>query len=466
MALQLEHAVAIIGRDAAIADVTTMMQQSRLVTVAGPGGIGKTRLAEELVRVTKQPDNRLAFVDLASLGRGDLIPDAITRSAGLELGSQSDPLEALVAGLRERSLLVALDNCENHSADCARVADALVRECPGVSIIATSREPLGIAGEAVYRLGPLDEDAALRLFELYARRVRPEFTFSDDDRTGVREICKRLDGLALAIELTAPYVHSMSLGELRRRLDGHFRLTVGSGRVESVVAWSYERLSDGERALFRRAGVFAGSFTSSAAQAVSGGTVETLVEKSVLVRVGERYRMLEPIRGFALERLRAENEETATRRAFATYYTTLAEDANARFGFGTQDAWLSTLEPELEHFRAGLEWTRDHDVPLATRLATSLVDFWELVNLAPEGLRRSEAILAVTRDPEGRDALPILLTIARLSMISHVYWHSFELYERAKSLARRYDDERALAEALRIGARARRILGIETQRCV
>jgi len=176
--------------------------------------------------------------------------------------------------------------------------------------------------------------------------------------------------------------------------------------------------------------------------------------------------MLEPIRQFALERLRGEGEELETRRAFAVYYTDLAEAGSNRFGYGTQEAWLAALEPELEHFRSALEWTRDHDVPLATRLATSLVDFWELVNLASEGLRRSETILAVTRDPEAHDALPIVLVTARLSMIAHVYWRSFELYERAKALARRYADERGLAEALRIGARARRILGIETQRCV
>lgn len=441
------------------------MERARLVTICGPGGIGKSRVAEELAGERPRDDNGLAFVDVASLGRGDLIPDAITRSAGLELGSQSDPLEALLAGLRERTLLVVLDNCEHLVLDCARIASAL-RECPSVRILATTREPLGVDDELVYRLGPLDEEASLRLFELYARRDHPDFAFARTDDVAVREICKRLDGLALAIELTAPYVHSMTLGQLRSRLDGHFRLSVGSGRVESVVAWSYERLSDDERAVFRRCGVFAGSFTLQAARTIAGDAVEALAEKSMLVRAGERYRMLEPIRQFALERLRSEGAETATRRAFATYYTHLAEGAHLAFGFATQEAWLGSLEPELEHFRAALEWTHDHDVPLATQLATSLVDFWELANLAPEGLRRSETILAVTRDPEGHDALPILLAIARLSMISHVYWHSFELYERAKILAQRYDDRRALAEALRIGARARRILGIETQRCV
>jgi predicted ATPase len=464
VALQLDRTVAIIGRDDAIADVSALMQRSRLVTIAGSGGIGKTRLAEELARATERP--RLAFVDLGSLGHGDLIPDAITRSAGLELGSQSDPLQALIAGLRERALLVVLDNCERLAAECARVAAGLLRDCPSVNILATSREPLGVEGESVYRLGPLDEAAAIRLFETYARRDRPEFTFSETDYGAVREICKRLDGLALAIELTAPYVHTMPLGQLRARLDGHFRLSVGSGRVESVTAWSYERLSPGERTVFRRCGVFAGSFTAEAARMVAGDAVEALAEKSMLVRAGERYRMLEPVRQFALERLRSEGEEIATRRAFAGYCAALADEAGSRFGFGSQEAWLGMLEPELEHFRAALEWTHDHDVLLATQLATSLVDFWEFANLAPEGLRRSETILAVTRDPEGRDALPILLAIARLSMIAHVYWHSFELYERAKALARRYDDERAFAEALRVGARARRILGIETQRCI
>jgi predicted ATPase len=466
VALQLQQTVALIGRDDAIADVAALMERARLVTISGPGGIGKTRVAEELAGAAARHDNGLAFVDLASLGQGDLIPDAITRSAGLELGSQSDPLEALIASLRQRSLLIVLDNCEHLTADCVRVASALLRECPGVSILATRREPLGVDGELVYRLGPLDERSALTLFEMYARRDHPEFSFAEAEYGAVREICKRLDGLALAIELTAPYVHSMTLGQLRSRLDGHFRLSVGSGRIESVVAWSYERLPENERAVFRRCGVFAGSFTAHAACAIAGGAIEVIAEKSMLVRSGERYRMLEPIRQFALERLRGEGEEAATRRVFAAYYTQLAEEATRKFGFDTQEGWLGALEPELEHFRAALEWTHDHDVPLARKLVASLVDFWELANLAPEGLRRSETILAVTRDPESHEALPILLAIARLAMISHVYWHSFELYERSKALARRYEDERGFAEALRIGARARRILGNETQRCV
>lgn len=464
VALQLRRTVPLIGRDDAVAGVAESMQHSRLVTIAGPGGIGKTRLAQELVRATGRPG--VAFVDLESLGRGDLIPDAVTRSAGLELGSQSDPLEALIAGLRERSLHVVFDNCDRLAADCASTAAALLRECPNVSFLATSREALGVEGESVYRLGPLDDAAALQLFELYAQRDRSEFAFSEADYAVVRDICKRLDGLPLAIELTAPYVHAMPLGQLRARLDGHFRLSLGSGRIESVTAWSYERLTENDRAIFRRCAVFAGSFSAGAARAIAGGAVDPLAEKSMLVRVGERYRMLEPIRQFALERLRSEDAERTARHAFTAYFTELAEEAHRGFGFGTQETWLGGLEPELEHFRAALEWTHDYDVPLATRLATSLVDFWEFANLAPEGLRRSETILAVTRDPESRDALPTLLAIARLAMIAHVYWHSFELYERAKVLARRYDDERAFAEALRIGARARRILGIETQRCV
>jgi predicted ATPase len=476
VALQLRRAAAIVGRDDATADITALMRRSRLVTVAGPGGIGKTCLAEHVAAIAvEQPAKDVAFVDLAPLNDGELIPDAITRAAGLELGSQSDSLEALVAGLRAQRLLVVLDNCEHLVGECARVATALIRECAGVRLLATSREPLNLDFERVYRLGPLAEDAAIELLELHARRDHPDYAFSDADLPTVREICKRLDGIALAIELAAPYVHLMPLGQLKARLDGHFRLLIGAGRrsvttrhqtVETLIDWSYARLSEDERAVFRRAAVFSDGFSEDAGRAIAGDALGALIEKSMLVHCGDRLRMLEPVRQYALERSEAEGDEPQARRSFANYYAAIADDAARRFGYGTQEAWLERLEPELEHFRAALDWAHDHDVPLATRLLTNLIDFWELANLAAEGLRRSEAILAVTRDPEGREALPILLAIARLSMIAHVYWHSFELYERAKTLALRYGDARAHAEALRIGARARRILGIDTRSCV
>ncbi|MBV8153859.1 MAG: hypothetical protein JOY98_05520 [Candidatus Eremiobacteraeota bacterium] len=477
--------VAIVGREREIADVESLAERSRLVTITGPGGIGKTRLAAEVAGAGARPGERVAFVDLAPIADPALIADAVARAAGVEFDPPGDPVEALASALRLQHLLVVLDSCEHLVAACAKLVEAVAREGSGVRFIATSREPLGIAAETVYRLEPLDERASMTLFTELALRADPDFAPGETEMPVLRHICKRLDGIALAIALAASYVSSLTLGQLRSRLDGHFRLLIGENQhdapirhktLDALIDWSYDTFSQPERTVFRRLGTFTDSFTREAAVAIVSdreldpkhveGALDGLVAKSVLDRTGDRYRMLEPIRQYALGRFDNPGEEFTVRQRFADYYAHYAEEAAQRFGYGTQEAWIDLLAPELENFRAALDWARDCDPALGARLVTSLTDFWELYNIAAEGLRRSEAMYAGIPDPDGAPALRLLLSTARLSMIAHVYWRSFELYERAFTLAVRFDDRSALAEARRIGARARRILGIVPERCL
>jgi predicted ATPase len=428
---------------------------------------------------------RIVFVDVSPIADPQLIAGAIARAIGIEFDLQGDSIESLLAALPSQPLLIVLDNCEHLVDACARLAGELVQKCAHVRVLATSREPLGIAAEAVYRLGPLEAGAAHELFTAHAHQVDPQFAPVAKDLPVLHEICRHLDGIALAIQLAASHVNAMSLGQLRSRLDGHFPLLIAGGgtgepsrhkTVEALIDWSHDVLSPRERAVFRRLGAFTDRFTLEAACSVAAGdapgltdvarVVEALVEKSMIVRTGDRYRMLEAVRQYALERLLERREERDARRAIAAYYANHTRTLAQRFGFGSQDEWFGSLVPDLENFRAAIAWARDLDVRLASELAANLLDFWEFASLAAEGLRRSEAILAAMEHPDEPEALPILLAIARLAGVTHVYWRSLEIAERARVLAERSNDRSTLAELRRIGARARRILGVETHRCV
>jgi predicted ATPase len=473
-----------IGRAREIADVGTLLERSRLVTIAGPGGIGKSRLAAEIAGGTQGEAGALAVVvDVAPIRDPYLIPGAIARSIGLEFDPRGDPLDALAMALPNRPLLVMLDNCEHLAGACARLAEMLVLNCPNVRVFATSRMPLGADREIVFRLGPLDEKESLALFNEQAHLVDPTFSTSDSELPVLREICKHLDGVALAIQLAASHVPDMPLGQLRARLQGHRRLSAGRDwtdirhrNLDALVEWSYETLSQRERDTFARLAAFPDSFTAEAGVEVATGTdcgagdatlaLAALVDKSMIMRTGERYRMLAPIRQYALERLRDQDDEHGVRHAFALYYARRCATTARAFGLGSQDAWIASLSPDIENVRAALAWAHDFDPPLATRMVADLVDFWELAGLASEGLRRSEAILAVLAEPNDAAALPVLMVVARLSMVTHAYRRSFEMATRARTPAERSRDFLAMAELRRIEARARRILGVETERCV
>ncbi|HVA33395.1 MAG TPA: hypothetical protein VNG31_04555 [Candidatus Baltobacteraceae bacterium] len=487
MANNLPHyPMPIVGRDREIADVAAALSASSVVTLAGFGGIGKTRLAVEVAGKLEAARDGTWFVDLAPIADGDLVPGSIAAAVGVELAANQDPVEALIAALRGKHMLILLDNCEHVVAKTAGIVDGLIRSCPDVRVLTTSREPLGVAGEAVYRLGPLDGDSAIELFVALAHGADPHFSAGGRNAAVLRDICKRLDGIALAITLAAASVRVMPLGQLRARLDGRFRLLVAANRttlprhqtMQALIDWSYDLLDETERTVLRRLSVFSGGFGAEAAASVTADAsvgqpeveraLGSLAEKSMIAydAGSQRYAMLESIRQYALERLREFEEEEATRRAFAGYFAERAATARASFGEGSEERWLGAYAPDLDNFRGALDWARNADVELAAAIATDLGDFWEFENLAGEGLRRCEVILAALVHPDDPHALPLLLAAARLSLAVRVYRRSLELAQRARSLAERAKDPAALAEARCIAGRSCYLLGIDPQRAL
>lgn len=480
------YPTATIGRERDRASVAGLLERSRLVTLAGTGGIGKTRLAVEVAsHLEPAPADGIWFVDLASIGEADLVAGTVAAAMGLELPSHREPLEALVATLRPMRALIVLDNCEHVLGDAGRVASALLEAAPNLRILATSREPLGVAGEAVARLGTLDEAAAIELFVARAMQADPQFSMGGRNAPFVREICRRLDGIALAIELAAVGVRVMPLGQLRARLDGRFKLMLAEHRavhlprhqtMQALIDWSHELLTGPQRVLFRRLAVFGGSFSSDAAAHVARGSeidedaarriVAELAEKSMIVSAGDepaRCRMLESIKQYALEHLLQAGEEPAARATHAAYFLDRALDAHASFGTGSEEAWMTAYGPDLDNFRAALDWGRERDVGLASGLAAALPEFWEYHNLAAEGLRRSEAVLAAYEDPSDPATVPLLLAIAELALAARVYRRSLETSERAIALSEGRRDEAAIAQGRRIAGRSRYLLGIQPE---
>jgi predicted ATPase len=476
------YALPIIGRDREIAGVAGLLRGSQIVTIVGAGGIGKTRLAVEVVSGAEENREDLVwFVDLAPIGDPQLVPTAIAAAMGLELAPAGDICAALVAALKAERGLLLLDNCEHVIRSVATVVAALARDCPGIRVLATSREPLNVAGETIYRLETLDEASAIALFVARARSADPAFSPEGRNATLVREICRQLDGIALALELAAANVRVMPLGQLRARLGGRFRLVTRHRAtalarhetIEALIDWSYDLLSPLQQTVFARLSVFAGAFFSEAAAAVADepGDVSIvlgeLAEKSMLVSNREyppRYRMLESIRQYALEHLRRRDEERARRSAHAEFFLQRSADAAATFGTGTEEAWLGRYAPDLDNLRAALDWAIVNDIGLAAKIAANLAEYWEYVNLAAEGMRRSEAIFAALHDENAPQALPVLLTVAKTALAARVYRRSLEAGERALALAERGGLDGAAAEARRLAGRSRYLLGIEADR--
>jgi predicted ATPase/class 3 adenylate cyclase/DNA-binding CsgD family transcriptional regulator len=385
-----------VGRGPQIQDVRQTLADNRLVTLTGAGGVGKTRLA---VEVAHGFDDAVWFVDLAPITVPDLVPVAVARALGLPDQVGRSMVETVIRFVGDRHMLIVLDNCEHLlDATAAFIVD-LLGTCPGLTLLATSREPIGVTGEVTWRVPSLSlADEAIELFTDRARRVRPAFIITDDNATAVSEICTRLDGMPLAIELAAARVRALSLDEILASLHDRFRLLTGGARtavrrqqtLRASVDWSHALLTEPERVLFRRLAVFMGGFDLDAAQAVAGGgEVESyhvvdqltlLVDKSLVVAENNsgrtRYRLLETMRQYALEKLGESGEADRVRVRHRDYYTAMAAllETPARTG---HEQRIEQLETEIDNLRAAFAWSRENsDTGLALQLASSLQPLW------------------------------------------------------------------------------------------
>jgi predicted ATPase/DNA-binding SARP family transcriptional activator len=417
------HLTSFVGREEELRRVAVLLRERRLVTLVGPGGTGKTRLAQELAAPGREG---VRWVELAPLGDPVDVPRAVlaavgAREAGLmERGVRpADPLERLRSALASKRLLLVLDNCEHLVEAAARLVDALLAACPELRVLATSREPLGVPGESLWPVPPLDEPSAVRLFLDRATAVRPHFAPAGGSAAAVAKVCRRLDGMPLAIELAAARLRSLTVEQVLERLDDRFSLLTGGSRtalprhqtLRAVVDWSWDLLDEPERVLLRRLSVFAGGATLEAAEEVCGGrglpgaavldVLARLVDRSLLEAVAAepgtmRYRLLETVRAYGLERLAEAGEETAIRRAHAERFLALAERAEPELRGHDQLAWLARLNAEHDNLLAGLRWAVDAgEAELAQRLVLSLYWYWTLRGYRIESrawLRRAAAL--------------------------------------------------------------------------
>ena len=477
-----------IGRARERSEVRALVESSRLVTLTGPGGCGKTRLSlQAAAEMLDGTGDGVWLVELAAVADPEAVPAVIAGTLGIVPRAGRAGLEALLDALAPLDMLVVLDNCEHLIDACAKVADALIRRCPRVTLVATSREPLGISGEIIYRVPSLSLPAsgdpvvpessdAIALFADRARAQGAGLTVNEETLPVIVSICRRLDGLPLAIELAAARLRSLSLNGLHDRLDQRFRLLTGGSRtalarqqtLRAAVDWSYSLLNDAERLLLRRLSLFPETFDLDAAEAACGfGDIAVfdvaellgaLVDKSLIVAEPAggalRYRLLETIRQFAAERL-AENgqdEATVVLAAHARHYLSVAEAAAPHLTGPDQGRWFARLDADQVNLRYAARYASG--VPGGTgqvlRLAVALGRYWLARSHGGEGLAPLTSAIGrpdARADPVlfGR-ALIVAVLVSRVSDMASARRYG----EQAVELARQLADSRLLIRALAV----------------
>jgi predicted ATPase/class 3 adenylate cyclase len=479
---------AFVGRGREVAEVWALVESSRLVTLTGAGGCGKTRLGLQVAaELLDGSGDGVWLAELAAVTDQDAVAPAISQALRLAVNPGRPALEALLDALEPQDVLIVVDNCEHLIGGCAKTAEAIVRRCPRVHLLATSREPLGIGGETIYRVpslslpGPGEADppapGSSDAVALFADRARAQgVALSVDEQAGplVVSICRRLDGMPLAIELAAARLRSMSLAELHDRLDQRFRLLTGGSRtalerqqtLRATVGWSYSLLTGAERLLLARLSVFVGGFGLDAAEAVGGfGDLDvldvadllgSLVDKSLVVAEPAgailRYRLLETIRLFAAERLAEAGEEEAAvvAAAHCAHFLAVAEEAAPCLTGPEQGKWLARLDADQANLRraAGYAAGRPDGTAVVLRLGVALDRYW----WARSRLQEAFGLLVPVLRRPGAGADPALFAAALVTATGAAFFIDLaaarQLAEQAVQVARQLGDERLLSTAL------------------
>lgn len=486
-----------IGREKEMVEVRSQLGNTRLLTLVGAGGTGKTRLAEQVAAdALEEFLDGVWLVEMAPLTNAALVPQTVAQVLGIKDQPGQAIEKTLTENLKNKRLLLLMDNCEHLIIDCARFTSALLRSCPGVQILATSREALGVAGEQVYRVPSLSlpnpkqkraftahilsQYESVRLFIDRARLVKPDFAVTNSNAPALAEICHRLDGIPLALELAAARTPALSVEEINNRLGSRFRLLTGGDRsglprqqtLRALVDWSYELLNAQEKTLLARLSVFSSGWTLPAAEAVCGfdpiedfevlDLLTSLVDKSLVLTEEEggvtRYRMLETLRQYATEKHDAIGGVTATlRQRHQVWFLELAKKAEAQFRGPDQAEWLSRLETEHDNLRAVLDWCfagteaeyrKTDSARVCLELAGALWRFWYIRGYMVEG--RDHLARSLRQTPESRTVAvsKVLHGMATMTYAQGNYVEAQSIHEQSLTIRREVGDEQGIADSL------------------
>ena len=422
---------ALIGRDAELERLRALLSQNQLVTVTGTGGVGKTRITLEVgTRLLDRFPDGAWLVELAAISDATLVPGAVTTALHIDTSSAKTPLEAMVSRLKSQDLLLLLDNCEHVIDAVAAMVETLIAAAPKVRVLISSQEPLGIAGEQIFRLPSLGvptethvrseealQSGAIQLFIQRAKAADPRFDLDDRNASTIAAICRRLDGIPLAIEMAAARAPMLGVDRLAQKLDERFRVLTGGRRtalprqqtLRATLDWSYGLLSERERKVLRRLSIFAGGFTLDGAGRVGGDAaidefevidlLSHLVARSLVVadtdeNVGTRYRLLETTRAYALEKLAEASESAEIERRHATFIRDLFERAYAEWHTMPDAEWRNTYLAERDNLRNALDWGfgPNGDMAMGIEIAGSSHQMWSQLSLDAEGRQRMEAM--------------------------------------------------------------------------
>lgn len=477
-----------VGRQQEIAEISELLASKRLVTVLGTGGSGKTRLALQLASVLIDRFEGVWFVELDTISNPSLVPQEVIGALGIreEIGPARDLVSAIASYLDGKHCLLVIDNCEHLVDACTALVDSLLRACPHLHIIATSRQALGVPGELTWPIPslslPQHEDAhvaleevaqydAVRLFVDRAAQSRPGFALTRENAEAIVQLCRQLDGLPLALELAAARVKVLSVEQIVQRLGERFRLLIGAGptlqprqqTLRALMDWSYELLTDAERALLRSLSVFAGSFGLEAVVSTCGGEIDEyeliellgrLCDKSLMIMEERdqqaRYRLLETIRQYAAEKLHDAGEFELVRGRHRDWYIALVEQAQDGLSGGEQAEWLNRLEMEHDNLRAALEWTihGENNATTALLMAAQLWRFWDIHGYIGEGRKWLEDALASSEDAPPQVRARALSAAGNLAIDQGDYVAATRLHGETLRLRREIGDQRGIGASL------------------